>query len=43
MKKTINEVTLIEFECIVNELDFESWFYDRVKMQGIIILKEKLK
>lgn len=40
MKKVFNNLSLIEFEQKVSELNFNRWYYDHEKKQGLVILNK---
>jgi len=44
MKKVFNNLSLIEFEHKVNDMNFNRWYYDHEKQEGLVILnKEETK
>ena len=41
MKKLFKNLSLIEFEFKVDELNFSRWYYDGEKRQGLVIINEE--
>ena len=41
MKKVFNNLSLIEFEREIELLNFNRWYYDNEKKQGLVILNKE--